>query len=159
VVTDALNRAGPRRHSRGGRLLAWLRGPALDAALASGADPATSAGLVARVAQLSQRRRVLAVADGLERTVERDARRQPEITAAVPVRDAEVLASRDGLLALVAALRTTPHPPPRALALCRRLVIDDTSPLYNPDADGTLQGVREALHAFEAGHNTNPPTV
>jgi hypothetical protein len=160
MVTHALDRAGARRHRRGRRLLARLRGPTLDAALASGADPATSAGLAARVAQLSQRRRVLAVADGLERTVERAAQPQPEITAAAPVLEAEVLASRDQLLTLAAALRTTPQPPPRALALCRRLVSDGTSPLHDPHADGTLQGaVHEALHAFEAGHTTNPPTV
>jgi hypothetical protein len=120
MATHPLDRASTR-HRREGRLLAWLRGPAGDAALASGANPATSTGVAARVAQLTQRRRVLALAEGIERRVERAA---------------------------------------RALPLCRRLVIDDTGPLCNPDASGTLQGaVREALDACEAGRNPNPPPV
>jgi hypothetical protein len=52
-------------------------------------------------------------------------------------------------------LRTVPHPPPRALALCRRLLLDGASPLFNPEAAGTLAGaVREARLAFDPDHET-----
>jgi hypothetical protein len=96
------------------------------------------------------------MADSLERAVE-EAGRARGLSAAVPVR-AEALTARDDLLALAARLRTTPDPPPRALELAAELTLDGTSPLFNPEAAGTLRGaVNEALLAFDAHHETYPP--
>ena len=87
-------------------------------------------------------------------------RPQPLLSSAVPVRAREVLEAHDELLSLVALLRTSPQPPPRALALSRRLLLDGASPLFNPEAAGTLRGaVREALLAFDPDHETYPPAV
>jgi hypothetical protein len=95
-------------------------------------------------------------ADSLERAVEQ-AGRPSGLSAAVPVR-AEALEVRDELLALAALLRTTPAPPRSALALCRELILDGTSPLFNPEAAGTLPGaVNEARHAFQGDRQTYPP--
>jgi hypothetical protein len=110
----------------------------------------------ARLADWWGRRRREAMADSLERAVELAGRRRG-FSAAVPVRS-EALAVRDDLLVLAALLRTAPAPSPRALALSRRLVLDGTSPLFNPEAAGTLKGaVNEALLAFTADHETYPP--
>jgi hypothetical protein len=110
----------------------------------------------ARLAGWWRVRRRRAMAESIERALEQ-AGRSRGFSAAVAVR-AEALGSYDELLALVALLRTAPAPPPRALALCRRLVLDGTSPLFNHEAAGTLRGaVNEALHAFDADHETYPP--
>jgi hypothetical protein len=96
------------------------------------------------------------MADSLERAVEQ-AGRPRGLTAAVPVR-AEALVVRDDLLALAARLRTTPDPPRRALELAARLTQDGTSPLFNPEAAGTLRAaVKETLHAFDHVYETYPP--
>jgi hypothetical protein len=88
-----------------------------------------------------------------------EAGRSRGFSAAVPVRS-EALLARDDLLALAALLRSAPQPSPRALDLSRRLILDGASPLFNPEAAGTLRGaVREALHAFHADHETYPPAV
>jgi hypothetical protein len=109
-----------------------------------------------RLAAWRQDRSRRAMADSLERAVE-EAGRSRGLSAAVPVR-AEALTAREDLLALAARLRTTPVPPPRALMLSRRLALDGTSPLFNPEAAGTLRGaVNEALLAFDAHHETYPP--
>ena len=74
------------------------------------------------------------------------------------MRTSEVLQVRDALLALAALLRTAPHPSPRALALCRRLLLNGDSPLFDPAASGTLRGaIREATLAFSPDHDTYPP--
>jgi hypothetical protein len=96
------------------------------------------------------------MAESLERAVD-FAGRPRGLSAAVPVR-AEALTARDDLLALAARLRTTPDPPPRAMELAARLTFDGTSPLFNPEASGTLRGaINEALLAFDADHETYPP--
>jgi hypothetical protein len=116
--------------------------------------PALAARIAAR--WRDHRRRVMA--DSIERAVQ-SAGRGRGFSAAVPVR-AEALGAREELLALAALLRTTPSPSPRALRLCRLLVLDGTSPLYNPEAAGTLLGaVREARLAFDADRETYPPEV
>jgi hypothetical protein len=136
----------------------WWRGARFDDALAAGADPAGDPRLAAHSARLARPHQIAALADGLERAVEAADRRQPLLSSAVPVRAREVLASRDELLSLVALLRTTPNPPPRALALSRRLLLDGASPLFSPEAAGTLRGtVDEARLAFHPNHATYPP--
>jgi hypothetical protein len=139
-------------------LAGWWRGAKFDEELAAGADPAADPRLAAHATRLARPHQIAAVADGLERAVVAADRPQPLLSSAVPVRAREVLASRDELLSLVALLRTTPTPPARALALSRRLLLDGASPLFNPDADGTLGGaVDEARLAFHPDHETYPP--
>jgi hypothetical protein len=124
-------------------------------ALESGRTPRRFA-LSARIAtwwRVHQRR---VMAESIERALE-EAGRPRAFSAAVPVR-AEALDVRDELAALAALLRTAPAPPPRALALSRELILDGTSPLFNPEAAGTLRGaVNETLHAFDPGQQTYPP--
>jgi hypothetical protein len=152
----------PRRSARRPRLpiglTAWWRGARFDEALAAGADPAADPRLEAHAARLARPHQIEAVADGLERAVSAAERPQPLLSSAVPVRAGEVLASRDDLLGLVAQLRTTPHPPPRALALSRQLLLDGCSPLFNLEAAGTLRAaIAEARLAFDPDHETHPP--
>jgi hypothetical protein len=140
------------------RLVAWWRGARFDEALAAGEDPARDPRLAAHAARLARPHQISALAHGLERAVEAAERPQPLLSSAVPVRAHEVLASRDELLGLVALLRTTPNPPPRALALSRRLLLDGASPLFNPEAAGTLRGaVNKARLAFDPDYETYPP--
>jgi hypothetical protein len=155
-----LHHAPRWRPSLRARLLARWHGPAFDAALAAGADPATDARLTARAAQLVRPHHVQILVEAIDHALEDAERRKPIITAAVPVRKNEVLGAYDELLALAAALQTRPHPSPRALALSHRLLLDGTSPLFDPQAAGTLKGaVREALLAFDADHQTYPRAV
>jgi hypothetical protein len=108
-----------------------------------------------RLADWRRERSRRVMADSLERAVEQAGRPQG-FSAVVPVRG-EALAARDELLALAALLRTTPDPPARALALARGLILDGTSPLFNPEAAGMLRGaVNEVLHAFTADRETYP---
>jgi hypothetical protein len=161
MATHALDplQAKRRRLSLPTRLVAWWRGAAFDAALAAGADPDSDPRLAAHAARLARPHHLRVMADGLERALEEAERGQRGISAAVPVRKSEVLGAHDELRALAAALRTT-DAPPRALALTRRLLLDAASPLFNPEAAGTLRGaVREALLAFNADHETNAPPV
>jgi hypothetical protein len=139
------------------RLAGWWLGAKFDDALAAGADPAADPRLAAHAARLARPHQVAAVADGLERAVRAAERPQPLLSSAVPVRAGEVLGARDELLGLVALLRTTPQPPPRALALSRRLLLDGASPLFNPEASGTLRGaVDEARLAFDPAPRIYP---
>jgi hypothetical protein len=147
-----------RRSGLSIRLATWWRGTRFDEALAAGANPASDPRLAAHAARLLRPHQVQAIADGLERAVEAADHPQPLLSSAVPVRAREVQESRDELLGLVARLRTTPEPPPRALALSRRLLLDGASPLFNPEAAGTLRGaVNEARLAFDPDHPTYPP--
>jgi hypothetical protein len=160
MASHALPHPRPARHlprlSLG--LASWWRGAKFDDALAGGADPAADPRLAAHAARLARPHQVAAVADGLERAVSAAGRPQPLLSSAVPVQAREVLEARDELLALVAQLRTTPQPPPRALALSRRLLLDGASPLFNPEAAGTLRAaVDEARLAFDPDHETYPP--
>jgi hypothetical protein len=158
MVSHALPhlRPGRRRPSLG--LAGWWRGAQFDEALAAGADPAADPRLAAHAARLARPHQVAALADGLERAVEEADRPQPLLSSAVPVRAREVRESRDRMLSLVALLRTAPNPPPRALALCRRLLLDGASPLFNPGAGRTLRAaVDDARLAFRADHETYPP--
>ncbi len=132
-----------RRMSLRARLTAWWHGAAFDDALAAGVDPASDVRLA-----------------GLERALERAQQPRPAISAAIPLRTSALLEVHDELLALAALLRTAPHPSPRALALCRRLLIDGDIPLSCPAASGTLRGaLREATLAFSPDHETYPPTM
>jgi hypothetical protein len=112
--------------------------------------------LSARIATWWRAHQRHVMAESIERAVEQ-AGRPRGFSSVVPVR-AEALEVRDELLALAALLRTAPAAPPRALALCRELVVDGMSPLFNPEAAGTLRGaVNETLHAFDPGQQTYPP--
>jgi hypothetical protein len=114
--------------------------------------------LLGRLAAWSRRHQREAMAQSLERALD-EAGKARVFSSAVPVR-AEAFSAREELLALAALLRTIPEPPARALALCQALILDGTSPLFNPEAAGTLRGaVNEALHAFDADPETYPDPV
>jgi hypothetical protein len=157
MATHAFPQIHVRRRRPGvlDRIADWWRGAAFDAVLAAGADPDSDARLAAHAARLARPHHMSALAEALERALEEAEHREPVISAAVPVRKSEVLGARDELLALAAALRTNEAPPARAPALSRRLLIGGDSPLFNPEAAGTLRGaVREALLAFGADNDT-----
>ena len=114
--------------------------------------------LPARMSAWWRDHRQRVMADAIERAIEA-AGRPRQFSAVVPVRG-EALEAREELLALAALLRTSPSPPPRAMKLCSGLILDGTSPLFNPEASGTLLGaVREARLAFDADPETYPPEV
>jgi hypothetical protein len=141
-------------------LAGWWRGATFDEALAAGADPDGDPRLAAHAARLRRPHQVAALAEGIERALHAAERPQPLMSPAVPVCASEVLAAYDDLLALAVLLRTAPEPPVRALALARRLLLDGAGPLFNPETADTLGGaVHEVLLAFDADHDTYPPTV
>ena len=109
------------------RLAARVRGRGLDRALINGADPAASAALAARAAQLTGEAQRSAVADALERWLDMSARARR--WAVIPSRRA-IEANRAELRDLVAMLRAPRPVYARGVAMLRRLVRDGAGPAY-----------------------------
>ncbi len=112
------------------RLTARVRSHELDSALIEGADPAESAALAARAAQLTQSSARAAVADGLERWVE--ASDQLRRWAVIPNRSA-IKANRAELWDLAAALRAPVPVYARGVAMLRRLLSNGAGAAYADD--------------------------
>jgi hypothetical protein len=142
----------PRSRGLVARLRAHTARLELDHALATGADPRTTAPLARRAEVLRRRRVRERLARGLERIVAEAAAPPHEHGADVPVQREEVLAARRDLLRLVAALRSAPGPGVRCIATVSLLLTDGTGPVFAPYPHGTLrQAAFQAAFQAEAG--------
>jgi hypothetical protein len=137
-VASAIDRRAQRAFARGplARFQARLRGRELDGALIGGTDPAESAALAARAAQLTSSAARAAVADALERWVE--ASGQGRRWAVIPTR-AAIEANRAELWDLVAALRAPMPVYARGVAMLQRLLSDGVGPAYADDGGFALR--------------------
>jgi hypothetical protein len=131
-VANALDCRAERAFAPGllARLAARLRGHGLDGALIEGADPAESAALAARAAQLTSSAGRAMVADALERWVEASDQRRR--WAVLPNRRA-IEANRAELWDVVAALRAPMPVYARGVAMLQRLLSDGAGPAYADD--------------------------
>ncbi|MGZ4185119.1 MAG: hypothetical protein ACXVFI_15615 [Solirubrobacteraceae bacterium] len=131
------------------RLGARLRGPALDRALISGADPAATAQLAARAARLTSASMRTEVARGLDRLAldDRETRGRWQV---LPSRRAAAVNAPE-LHALAARLREPGPLYARGIAMLSRLLTEGAGPAYN-DARGDLlaQRLRDARVALGA---------
>jgi hypothetical protein len=135
------------------RVRVALKGPQLDAQLAAGVDPVTSAELALRAGQLRSPRRRARFARSLRRAIAsaeaRTYARIPGRSSAVPVSRAAVLEARPELEALADDLVEIAHPRPRGVALTLQLLRDGGGPLYRPWAPANLRDAAEqARHAL-----------
>jgi hypothetical protein len=131
--------------SRAARISARLRGWNLDAELAGGTDPSSRADLAARAAWLRRSRHRRQLAAGLEHLV-RECERPPALTASPPVHRPTIRAARADLLGLAAELRSPRPLDPRGIAMVRRLLVNDRSPLHI----GGIDQLRSALVVIRA---------
>jgi hypothetical protein len=113
-----------------------LRGPALDRALAAGADPSASRLLAARALALTATARRRELAQALELVV-RGAHRPPSRRRLAPP-PASVDANAAMLSELAALLRSGVPLYARGLAALATLVTDGTGPLYTSGDGATL---------------------
>jgi hypothetical protein len=133
------------RPSQAARLRARLRGWNLDAELAGGSDPSSRAELAARAAWLRRSRHRRQLAAGLEHLV-RECERPPTLTASPPIHRPTIRAARADLLELAAQLRGPHALDPRGIAMVRRLLVNDQSPLHI----GGIDQLRSALVVVRA---------
>jgi len=132
----------------------------LDRQLAEGVDPADSPALSSRARQLQGARHRRGLANGLQRLV-RLAERHAARGVTTPVNKDEVLAARAALLELVERLRAPGPVEPRGVAMVRRLLGENGSPIYSPDwtnaksASGELERRTQAALAALEGRPTD----
>ena len=123
--------------------------PALDSALADGADPRASDELTLRAEQLASHKKREKIAKAIDRLldlVERDSAAQLATTR-VPFRRDRIEARRPQLIELAARLRSKGPHPSKGLALANLLVEDRDSPLLVHDRPDQLERtVGAALH-------------
>jgi hypothetical protein len=130
------------------RVWARVRRNRLDQELALGADPAASAALGLRAAQLRSRNERARLANALVETLG-DARRGEPVTIRVRPQRAVVRACADELLALVRRLRDDDPVDVRGGAMTARLVSDRAGPLRRPgdvDLDHAIRAAHTALN-------------
>lgn len=131
------------------RIRTWFRRNRLDEELAQGADPATSAELSMRAAQLRSAAERSRLANALVETVG-DARRGEPVTIRSRPRRADVRACADDLLALALRLRDDRPIGIRGAAMTARLLKDEAN-LRRRDGGPALQDeIRAARLALEA---------
>jgi hypothetical protein len=128
---------------------AWRRRDELDDRLIAGADPAGTPALARRA------RRLTAVACRDSLACELDAVVAAAHTRcgsrALDLRVPEVRAAEPALAALAARLRGSDPCRPGGVALCRRLLRDPRSPLYEPAPNDELwRAARAALRALDS---------
>jgi hypothetical protein len=136
--------------SRSARLAATARASHLDAALARGVDPSSSAQLAARAATLSSPHARTVVADQLDRLARADTSDQVGRWGVRPNRDA-VSANTDAMLALSALLRGTTPIYARGIAILSELMRDGTGPLYLGDSSTLATRLDAALATMRSG--------
>ncbi len=140
MVEDAACLLAPGRWTQ---LLARGRHGRLDRAIAAGADPARSALLAARAAQLAGRAMRMRVAADLER-----AARTADLTGyrfrTPPVAEA-VRHNRDEMLSLAHTLREPRPAYARGVALLELLISDGAGPVYtDPSGESLARRLRQA---------------
>jgi hypothetical protein len=126
------------------RAIVWWRGPSLDRTLAAGA--ADSAVLRLRARQLVAPASRTRIADGIELAMADEAGRARRPHSS-PLQRVSLALAHPELVWLVAALRTTVDPSPRAVALALQLVIDDGGPLYTPRSATELRDTARRISA------------
>ena len=154
----------PRRAWMPLRIRVLLQRGRLDQMLADGVDPGQTPVLSLRAQQLqalSQRRRL---ASGLERLVAQADRRQSGGGSTVPINRREIIRARALLLQLTERLRDPAAACPRGVAIIRRLLTDDSSPIFSPAWSGRRPAqralerhARAALAAFDGQPADLPP--
>ncbi len=117
------------------RMLARLRGNALDRALSSGADPAGSAQLAARASQLAARPAREELANSIERLV--DLACAPPRRLPVQLNKAAIRGNAEAMRDIAAHLHGPAPVYARGVATLQRLLTDGTGPVF----DACLPGV------------------
>jgi hypothetical protein len=143
------------------RLLARIRGRAIDDQLLAGRTPNGNPIALARLAQLLDTRYRSKLARALRRLV--DAARRPgpsRFVAEIPVQVRDVLETEPLILQLAADLETEEPVSPRGVILVDRLIRDGDSPVYwrcgmameaNPPEASVETAVRHARAALHLG--------
>jgi hypothetical protein len=131
----------------------WRRNR-LDAELARGADPAGSAELELRAAQLRSTARRSRLADALVKALGDAGGADPETIEAKPQR-LELLKCAEDLQALVERLRDERPVAVRGAAMTARLLNDGASPLHRKGGQDLEHATRAARFALDA---TDPAT-
>jgi hypothetical protein len=128
------------------RMMASVRGRALDRALIAGADPTDSTQLAARACKLTSpaNRRLLAA--GIERLL-RSPTERPSRARLAPPRDT-VLAAAEELSNLAELLRGRSPLYARGLAMLRELLTDGAGPLYRRQPEVLERRLEEARCAL-----------
>jgi hypothetical protein len=139
------SRSGP---SFAVRVWTRLRRNRLDQELALGADPASSASLGLRAAQLRSRNERARLANALVETLG-DARRGEPVTIRVRPQRAVVRACADDVLGLVLRLRDDRPVDIRGAAMTARLVSDRASPLRHSGDVDLHRAIRAAHTALD----------
>ena len=130
------------------RLRVLLSRTRLDAELAAGVDPHSTAMLELRAAQLLRPRYRRSLAAALEQVINVvDAPRHPGLSSAVPVQRGQVAQARTTVLSLAQVLRASENVHPRGVAMVWRLLSDPASPLYFSKESGALE--RQAQVALD----------
>jgi hypothetical protein len=139
------------------RLIARLRGRAIDDRLLAGRSPNGDPVTLARLSRLLDIRYRATVADALRRMLEAARRRRiNHFVAQIPLRAQEVLETEPLILMLARELEEDDAVSPRGVILADRLIRDGDSPLYwrsdiSADSESGEQSVEVAVkHARAA---------
>jgi hypothetical protein len=132
------------------RLSARLRSHQLDAALARGTPPETTASLALRARRLTALSRRRAIAGDLRRVVRDSCRWVSPSRAGISPRRSQVIAASDELTRLADTLERPGPVATRGVALTWILLTDGTGPLYNANSTANLRA--RAAHAAVSLH-------
>jgi hypothetical protein len=138
-------RRGPAEVVR--RLRVCVRAADLDRQLAEGTQPWRSAELELRATQLTSAKTRTRFARELESIVARAECAVHDRSARIPLSRAAVLAAREDLLELAAALRSPASCRPHAAGVVSFLLHDGCSPLYDPAAGATPASLARVARA------------
>ena len=131
------------------RIRVRLHRRVLDRELAAGAAVDADPARALRALQLTGETERQCVATSLRNIVEAADERHADPASQVRVNDAEVLAARHGIVALIDVLRTEQAVTARGVALARLLVVERHSPMLCERSRHTVQqAVAEALAAL-----------
>jgi hypothetical protein len=124
------------------RLLAHMQAQlfrsSLDSALAAGANPCESPALAHRAARLTTRKGRAKLAASAEAVLAAAARPPAVPTSAVEPQRDEIISAAPLLIEIVELLRSTTPVYSQGVAMLKRLLQDDGSPVYAPTSRGTL---------------------
>jgi hypothetical protein len=146
------DRTAATRPSRAVHLRTWSRRNRLDEELAHGVDPATSAELSLRAAQLRSPAERTRLANALVKALG-DARRAEPVAIKPRPQRAELRDCAEDVLALALRLRDDRPIAIRGAALTARLLSDGASPLYRNGGED----LRQALHAAQLALDPGAP--
>ena len=131
------------------RIRTRLKRRHLDAQLSKGTDPAASAELTLRAAQLRSPEVRSRFADALVQTLE-EAYKPQRFSLRLQPHRAEIREWADDILALVARLRDERPVKAQGMAMTARLLTSGTSPLDPDSGESVRRAVRSASAALEA---------